>query len=65
MDETAVIIEMEDSFQCWITDETGKRELLFEVSKTTWNDDDKRRTFLVQRIFAETSELLEMMKHGS
>jgi hypothetical protein len=64
MDETAVIIEMEDSFQCWMNYDPGEKELVCEVSKTIWNDDDKRREFLVQRIAAEASELLELLKHG-
>jgi hypothetical protein len=64
MDEAGLVIEMEDSFQCWITDETGQRELVFEVSKPTWNDDEKRRAFLVQRIADEALELVNLLKHG-
>ena len=65
MDEAGLIIEMEDSFQCWITDETGQRELVFEVSKPTWNDEKKRQEFLVKRMAEETLALMRLFNHGS
>ena len=65
MDEAGLVIEMEDSFQCWITDETGHRELVFEVSKPTWNDDEKRQEFLMKRMAAETLALMNLFNHGS
>ena len=64
MDETGLVIEMEDSFECWITDETGKRELVFSVSKPTWNDDEKRQEFLIKRMAEETLALMNLFNHG-
>ena len=64
MDETALVIEMEDSFECWLTHDTGERELVFSVSKTTWNDDAKRRAFLLGRIANEALELVNLFEHG-
>ena len=64
MDETGLVVEMEDSFELWVTDPMGHRELVFTVSKTTWNDDEKRRAFLVQRIADEALELVNLLKHG-
>jgi hypothetical protein len=64
MDETAVITEKDDSYELWVTAPTGEKELVFMVSKETWNDDEKRRAFLVQRIADEALELVNMLKNG-